>query len=98
MFRVFSSLNSFLFIFGLWFFFSDNFSVVAVHFHLQRHTGYFMLQVYVPCTLIVSCSWVSFWIDPQAVPARVSLGKNFCERREVDDDATKQNDNLYFSR
>ncbi|ODM90107.1 Gamma-aminobutyric acid receptor subunit alpha-6 [Orchesella cincta] len=52
----------------------DNFSVVAVHFHLKRHTGYFMLQVYVPCTLIVSCSWVSFWIDPQAVPARVSLG------------------------
>ncbi|XP_021954080.1 gamma-aminobutyric acid receptor alpha-like isoform X2 [Folsomia candida] len=52
----------------------DNFSVVTVHFNLKRHTGYFMLQVYVPCTLIVSCSWVSFWIDPQAVPARVSLG------------------------
>ncbi|OXA53272.1 Gamma-aminobutyric acid receptor subunit alpha-4 [Folsomia candida] len=48
----------------------DNFSVVTVHFNLKRHTGYFMLQVYVPCTLIVSCSWVSFWIDPQAVPAR----------------------------
>jgi gamma-aminobutyric acid receptor subunit alpha len=56
-------------------FLQDNFSVVTVHFHLKRHTGYFMLQVYVPCTLIVSCSWVSFWIDPQAVPARVSLGK-----------------------
>jgi hypothetical protein len=37
-------------------------------------TGYFMLQFYVPCALIVSCSWVSFWIDPDAVPARVSLG------------------------
>ncbi|KAJ9594385.1 hypothetical protein L9F63_014175, partial [Diploptera punctata] len=27
-----------------------------------------------PCGLIVCCSWVSFWIDPDAVPARVSLG------------------------
>ncbi|KAG8225047.1 hypothetical protein J437_LFUL000025 [Ladona fulva] len=46
----------------------------SVYFFLKRHTGYFMLQVYVPCGLIVSCSWVSFWIDPDAVPARVSLG------------------------
>ncbi|KAF4530700.1 hypothetical protein B566_EDAN004941 [Ephemera danica] len=52
----------------------EDFSVIKVKFHLKRHTGYFMLQVYVPCGLIVSCSWVSFWIDPDAVPARVSLG------------------------
>ncbi|XP_065337141.1 gamma-aminobutyric acid receptor subunit alpha-1-like isoform X3 [Cloeon dipterum] len=53
---------------------AEDFSVIRVNFHLKRMTGYFMLQVYVPCTLIVSCSWVSFWIDPDAVPARVSLG------------------------
>ncbi|XP_059478763.1 gamma-aminobutyric acid receptor subunit alpha-6-like isoform X3 [Neocloeon triangulifer] len=52
----------------------EDFSVISVNFHLKRMTGYFMLQVYVPCGLIVSCSWVSFWIDPDAVPARVSLG------------------------
>ncbi|XP_046395003.1 gamma-aminobutyric acid receptor subunit alpha-6-like [Ischnura elegans] len=53
---------------------NDSYSVIRVFFFLKRHTGYFMLQVYVPCGLIVSCSWVSFWIDPDAVPARVSLG------------------------
>ncbi|XP_071439190.1 gamma-aminobutyric acid receptor subunit alpha-4-like [Hetaerina americana] len=53
---------------------NDTYSVIRVFFFLKRHTGYFMLQVYVPCGLIVSCSWVSFWIDPDAVPARVSLG------------------------
>ena len=45
-----------------------------MEFHLRRNIGYFVLQLYVPCGLIVSCSWVNFWIDPDAVPARVQLG------------------------
>ncbi|XP_049958618.1 uncharacterized protein LOC126475090 [Schistocerca serialis cubense] len=49
-------------------------SMIKAVFHMKRHTGYFILQVYVPCGLIVSCSWVSFWIDPSAVPARIQLG------------------------
>ena len=48
--------------------------MIKVEFHLRRNIGYFVLQLYVPCALIVSCSWVSFWIDPDAVPARVQLG------------------------
>jgi hypothetical protein len=53
----------------------DEYSVLKVEFNLRRNIGYFVLQLYVPCGLIVSCSWVSFWIDPDAVPARVQLGK-----------------------
>lgn len=49
--------------------------MIKAEFHLRRNIGYFVLQLYVPCGLIVSCSWVSFWIDPAAVPARVQLGK-----------------------
>ncbi|XP_037073529.1 gamma-aminobutyric acid receptor subunit alpha-6-like [Pollicipes pollicipes] len=49
-------------------------STLVVHFHLKRLTGYFLLQVYIPCVLIVSCSWVSFWITKRDVPGRVSLG------------------------
>ncbi|VVD03447.1 unnamed protein product, partial [Leptidea sinapis] len=30
-----------------------DFSVLQVSFNLQRHTGYFLIQVYVPCILIV---------------------------------------------
>nr|CAD7450583.1 unnamed protein product [Timema bartmani] len=53
---------------------ADQYSMLKAQFHLQRHTGFFMLQMYVPCGLIVCCSWVSFWIDPDDVPGRVALG------------------------
>ncbi|XP_069679065.1 gamma-aminobutyric acid receptor subunit alpha-2-like isoform X2 [Periplaneta americana] len=52
----------------------EEFSMIKADFHMRRNIGYFVLQLYVPCGLIVCCSWVSFWIDPDAVPARVSLG------------------------
>lgn len=51
------------------------FSVLQVNFNLQRHTGYFLIQVYVPCILIVVLSWVSFWIHREATSDRVGLGK-----------------------
>ncbi|XP_068085895.1 gamma-aminobutyric acid receptor subunit alpha-6 [Anabrus simplex] len=50
------------------------FSVLQVNFNLQRHTGYFLIQVYVPCILIVVLSWVSFWIHREATSDRVGLG------------------------
>ncbi|ELU08088.1 hypothetical protein CAPTEDRAFT_148064 [Capitella teleta] len=53
---------------------SGEFSTLKVHFVLQRHMGYFLIQVYVPCTLIVILSWVSFWINREATSDRVSLG------------------------
>ena len=54
--------------------FSGDFSVLQVSFNLQRHTGYFLIQVYVPCILIVVLSWVSFWIHREATSDRVGLG------------------------
>ena len=33
-----------------------------------------MVQVYIPSSLIVVMSWVSFWLNRGAAPARVSLG------------------------
>lgn len=50
------------------------FSMLQVNFNLQRHTGYFLIQVYLPCTLIVVLSWVSFWIHREATSDRVGLG------------------------
>uniref|UniRef100_A0A1B0DRB5 Gamma-aminobutyric acid receptor alpha-like n=1 Tax=Phlebotomus papatasi TaxID=29031 RepID=A0A1B0DRB5_PHLPP len=50
------------------------FSVLQVSFNLQRHAGYFLIQVYVPCILIVVLSWVGFWIHREATSDRVGLG------------------------
>ncbi|KAM6905908.1 gamma-aminobutyric acid receptor subunit rho-1-like [Lycodopsis pacificus] len=45
-----------------------------ITFTLRRHVFFFLLQTYFPATLMVMLSWVSFWIDRRAVPARVPLG------------------------
>ena len=36
-----------------------------------------MLQVYVPCTLIVVLSWVGFWLNREATSDRVTLGTEY---------------------
>ncbi|GCB75111.1 hypothetical protein scyTo_0018956, partial [Scyliorhinus torazame] len=48
-----------------------------INFTLRRHIFFFLLQTYFPATLMVMLSWVSFWIDRRAVPARVSLAVNY---------------------
>ena len=69
------------------------FSVLQVVFLLQRHTGYFLIQViltifiscdvflscqvYLPCALIVVLSWVGFWLNREATSDRVTLGKYY---------------------
>ncbi|XP_070553903.1 gamma-aminobutyric acid receptor subunit alpha-2-like [Ptychodera flava] len=49
-------------------------SILYAHFYLQRHIGYFLIQIYVPCILVTMSSWVSFWLNPDATPSRVALG------------------------
>ena len=66
------------------------YSVLQCVFLLQRHTGYFLIQVsraggerriivrsqvYLPCALIVILSWVGFWLNREATSDRVTLGE-----------------------
>lgn len=53
---------------------TGSFSTLTVELHLSRKLGYYFLQVFFPSIFLVVLSWVSFWVDPTAVPARVSLG------------------------
>lgn len=55
-------------------FLSGWYNRLYINFILRRHIFFFMLQTYFPTMLMVVLSWVSFWIDRRAVPARVSLG------------------------
>ena len=40
----------------------------------MRSMGYYLIQIYIPSSLIVVISWVSFWLNRGATPARVGLG------------------------
>uniref|UniRef100_A0A914N4S9 Uncharacterized protein n=1 Tax=Meloidogyne incognita TaxID=6306 RepID=A0A914N4S9_MELIC len=51
----------------------DKFSCLEAIIHLNRQIGYHLVQSFIPTALIVMISWVSFWIDRRAVPARVTL-------------------------
>lgn len=53
--------------------FAGDFSCIRAELHLRRQIGYFGVQVYVPSASIVGISWISFWLDVDAVPARISL-------------------------
>lgn len=53
---------------------AGNFTCIRADFHLSRNQGYFIIQVYIPSILIVLLSWVSFWLDVDSIPARISLG------------------------
>ncbi|CAB3401933.1 unnamed protein product [Caenorhabditis bovis] len=50
-----------------------DFSCLLGMLKLKRAIGFHLVQSYIPTGLIVAISWVSFWIDRRAVPARVSL-------------------------
>uniref|UniRef100_A0A182SV33 Neurotransmitter-gated ion-channel transmembrane domain-containing protein n=1 Tax=Anopheles maculatus TaxID=74869 RepID=A0A182SV33_9DIPT len=53
---------------------TGNFTCLAVVFNLRRRLGYHLFHTYIPSALIVVMSWISFWIKPEAIPARVTLG------------------------
>jgi len=54
--------------------FAVGYTCVKFEIFMERSQGYYITQVYIPSYLIVFLSWVSFWLDVDAVPARISLG------------------------
>ncbi|XP_071044107.1 glutamate-gated chloride channel-like isoform X2 [Parasteatoda tepidariorum] len=53
---------------------TGEYSCLKVDLLFKREFSYYLIQIYIPCCMLVIVSWVSFWLDQNAVPARVSLG------------------------
>jgi len=52
---------------------SGNYAACGFEMLLKRKHEPLMYQVYIPCILFVTVSWISFIIDPKVVPGRMSL-------------------------
>lgn len=55
---------------------ADMATILKASFNLKRETGYYLLNIYIPCSMLVGLSWVTFWLNREASAARVSLGKS----------------------
>jgi len=53
---------------------TGEYSCLRVDLIFQRKLSYYIVTIYVPCCMLVIVSWVSFWLDANAIPARVALG------------------------
>jgi len=52
---------------------SGSYAACGFEMVLKRKHEPLMYQVYIPCILFVTVSWISFIIDPKVVPGRMSL-------------------------
>jgi len=52
----------------------DTYTYLCIRFPFIRRLTSSIVTIYLPSSLTVITSWVSFWIDIDAVPARTTLG------------------------
>ncbi|CAH8830586.1 unnamed protein product [Trichobilharzia szidati] len=53
---------------------TGQFSCLEAVFYLKRRFGFYLIYAYLPSLLLVIIAWLSFFVDYEAVPARISIG------------------------
>lgn len=54
--------------------FSGNFTVLTATFEFKRRLGYYLIQIYIPCSFLVMLSWIAFWMDKRDTGNRLTVG------------------------
>uniref|UniRef100_A0A915DCR2 Uncharacterized protein n=1 Tax=Ditylenchus dipsaci TaxID=166011 RepID=A0A915DCR2_9BILA len=52
---------------------TGNWSCIRALIVMKRLVLFHLIQTYIPSGMLVSISWMTFWLDPRASPARISL-------------------------
>ena len=47
---------------------------MIVTFTFSRRIGYYLINFYVPCIIMVIMSWIVFWMDRDCIGDRIALG------------------------
>lgn len=58
-------------------FIAAEYSCLKTNFLLERNLLHYLIQIYIPCCILVFASWISFWLNQEAVTARVLLSECF---------------------
>nr|XP_022913136.1 glutamate-gated chloride channel-like [Onthophagus taurus] len=53
---------------------SGEYSRLTLYFKFARRTGYYLVQVYIPCGMAFIVSCFPFWLNPKLITARVLIG------------------------
>ncbi|KAB0791568.1 hypothetical protein PPYR_03368 [Photinus pyralis] len=53
---------------------TGEYSCLKVDFLFKRQFCFYLIQIFLPCCMLVLLSFVSFWFEPSAVQARMLLG------------------------
>lgn len=56
-------------------FFLGNYSCLRVHLIFTRDRAFYFTTVFIPGIILVTSSFITFWLEWNAVPARVMIGK-----------------------
>jgi len=58
----------------LMFFPIGNFNILSFELYFNRQIGFYVLQVFIPTFVLVSLSWMTFYMEPADIGDRLSIG------------------------
>merc|ERR1712226_1769433 len=50
------------------------YTILEGQIHFKRLYAVYVYQLFLPAVFLVGLSWITFWINPQATPARAAIG------------------------
>jgi hypothetical protein len=53
--------------------FTANYSRLTIDLEFQRLSGYYLIQLYIPCNMLIILCWISFFLNKNSMNVRIIL-------------------------